>query len=239
MRWSHTGVKRPKLASRMPAPMRWWKRRPSLRARTYLARPMRQSALKCCTAAGSPLPGPGGHADGQPDLDQGCDTGGPLDGLVRGDRAAEVGADKVGGRGVERVHDRDGVGDVLIPAVQRRIGASRCSISSNIGQRNAIPASKSVGKRPHAVVIGPTAVQHDDQLAAADDLAHERPAVIPDVQCLHHHLSLPSSGIPRPRRRGISKSPTTPPLQHTLWGYTLAYTYPVGVLPELMMGVRS
>ena len=55
------------------------------------------------------------------------------------------------------------------PAVQRRIGASRCSISSNVRQCHAVPASKAVGKRPHAVVIGPTAVQHDDELAAADD----------------------------------------------------------------------
>ena len=147
----------------------------------------------------------------------------------QGDRAAQARADKVGGRGVERVDDREGVGDVLIPAVQRRVGTTRCSRSSNIRHRNAITAGKSVGKRSHAVVIGPTAVQHDDQLAAADDLAHEGPAVIPDVQRSHHQLPLPMSalsGIPRPRRASLRISePGEPPLQHTLGGYTVLYTH--------------
>ncbi|MFW3120305.1 hypothetical protein MMAG44476_21422 [Mycolicibacterium mageritense DSM 44476 = CIP 104973] len=77
--------------------------------------------------------------------------------------------------------------------MQRRVGATRCSVPSNVWQRNAIPTSKAAGKPTHAVVIGqPTAVQHDDQLAVADDLAHQWPAIVPDVQRSHHQPSRPS-----------------------------------------------
>lgn len=117
-----------------------------------------------------------------------------LEARPQSDRAAQAGADKVGGGGVERMHDRDDVGDVLIPSVQRRVGAPRCSVPSNIRQHNAIPVCEPVGEWPHAVVIRPATVQHDDQLAAADHLAHERPTVIADVQCAHRYRSLLARG---------------------------------------------
>lgn len=158
-----------------------------------------------------------------------------LEACPQGDRAAQARADKVGGRGVERVDDREGVGDVLIPAVQRRVGTTRCSISSNIRHRNAITAGKSVGKRSHAV-IGPTAVQHDDQLAAADDLAHERPAVIPDVQRSHHQLPLPMSalsGIPQPDERlCVLASPESHPCNIPMGGIQCCTRIPGRGIPR-------
>jgi hypothetical protein len=108
------------------------------------------------------------------------DTG-VLEARPQNDSAAQSGADKVGAGVIERVHDRNDVADVLIPSVQRRVGTTRCSVPSNVRQRNAIPASEPVSKRSHAVVIRTPTMKHDDQFAAADDLPHEGPAIISDV----------------------------------------------------------
>lgn len=135
------------------------------------------------------------------------------------------------------MHDRDDVGDVLIPSVQRRVGAPRCSVPSNIRQHNAIPISEPVGEWPHAVVIRPATVQHDDQLAAADDLAHERPTVIADVQRAHHTTDPSSLGEAR-QASTRHQRPRTLTLEAYPQGYTLVYTYPVGYMDESRMGER-